>query len=124
MKQWKGSFLLAASVAVSVAAGAADWGAKSTQRSLETSTYNLQLPDSMSGELGIQQCSSCKRISLHFTDRTELLVGTDKVTLRELKDFVRSAGGTLFTMVFYDLKEPTVLRVAVSGHLARPRPNR
>jgi hypothetical protein len=117
-------FVLGAALAMSAAAAAADWNVKSVERSLETNTANLQLPDSTSGELGIVQCDTCRRIALRFTEHTQITVGKASVTLAELKEFLSTAGHEHFAMVFYGLKDTDVLRLAVKGELNRPRQNR
>jgi hypothetical protein len=118
------TIFLSLALATSTAAVAADWSVKSVERSLETNTANLQLPDSMSGELGIVQCDSCRRIALRFTERTQLTIGKASVTLAELKEFLNTAGHDHFTMVFYNLKDTDVLRVTVTGEFNRQRQSR
>jgi hypothetical protein len=114
-------FALLASAGV---ACAADWGVKSTERSIETNTANLQLPYSAPGELGIVQCDTCKRISLHVTGDTQILIGKSQVSLADLREFLNSAGREHFAMVFYGLKDTNVIRLTVSGEFNGQRHNR
>ena len=115
------ALFFSAAIATSLAASAANWNVKSTERSLETDTLNLQLPDNMTGELGVQQCDSCARVALRFSESTELRVGKSPVTLAELKQFLNTAGHSHFAMLYFDLKEPIVLRLVVTGEINRQR---
>jgi hypothetical protein len=120
MKAMIRTFLTTSLIALSLTAGAADWGVKSVERSLETNTRLLQIPDSASGELGVQQCDTCPRIALQLTTNTQFFVGQDSVTLSELRQFAFSGSNGHFAMVFYELNTPTVLRVVVTGQLPKP----
>jgi hypothetical protein len=89
--------------------------AVSSVRGIETSSQQVVLPASDTGGLLISPCATCKAVSLRLTKQTQYFVGRDAVSLKDLAAFVR--GKAYFMMVFANLKEPTVERIVVSGHL-------
>jgi len=107
--------LLAAAVPTLSADGPArSHGARSTERTLESSTAAISLPSVVPGPMFVQDCATCPRQELRVTSRTSFRVGSTTVSLAELAAFAR-AGGPYFTMIHYGLTSPEVRLVQVSG---------
>jgi hypothetical protein len=108
--------LLLAAVCLTATA-AAMAGARSLERPMETTTEAVSLPESLPGSIDARGCLTCQSMRLEVPATARLFVGTDAVTIKELRQF--SLGKRYNMTIFYELDRPVVRRIVVEGVLPK-----
>jgi hypothetical protein len=88
----------------------------SAEIGIEASTDMTTLPMTDTGAV-VLACATCRARSYHVTPQTTYFVGTDSVTLAQLKAFV-ATGGPRGMTIFVKTDESAVLRIVVFGQLS------
>src|SRR5262245_8505361 len=89
--------ILGAASCLATAAGAVA-GPRSLERAMETNTAAISLPETLPSSIDARGCLSCSSMRMEVPATAQLFVGTEAVTMKELRSFVL---GKNFDMVIF-----------------------
>ena len=109
------ALLLTAGLLTNAAFAAEDDGAVpriySSERPIETNTFDLPALRAIPGAITLRPCDQCAAVTLSITTSSQFFLGRQPVAYADLKAFAQRSSANV--VVFYDSKTNAVTRIVV-----------